>query len=171
MSPQRHGDERGFFTETYREASYSSAGIEGPFIQDNHAFSKNPGVLRGLHFQAPPYAQGKLVSCLLGKILDVVVDIRKSSKTYGHHVSVVLNSETGNQLFVPKGFAHGYLTLTPDCHVQYKVNAYYNKDSERGLFWNDPQLGINWQSESINPILSDKDTNWPVLDDLPTYFN
>lgn len=170
VTPKRHGDARGFFTETFRENAYQAAGIEGPFVQDNHAFSKDAGVLRGLHFQIAPFAQAKLVSCLQGEIFDVAVDLRRGSPTYGLHVSVILSAETGQQLFVPAGFAHGYLTLTPECHVVYKVSAYYDGPSERGLAWNDPALEIDWSFGPSGPILSEKDETHPRLEDLPEYF-
>ena len=171
VTPKRHGDDRGFFAETYREQDYRDAGIAGRFVQDNHAYSKDAGVLRGLHYQIPPHAQGKLVSCLHGEILDVAVDLRRGSPTYGQHVSIRLSANTGQQLFVPAGFAHGYLTLTEECHVQYKVTAYYDQGSEYGLAWNDPSLGIDWHLGDRSPILSDKDRAQPLLEDLPAYFD
>lgn len=170
VSPKRHGDDRGFFAETYRENTYSDAGIAGPFVQDNHAFSKDRGALRGLHFQIAPFAQAKLVSCLSGKILDVAVDLRTGSASFGQHISVELSARSGQQLYIPAGFAHGYLTLTEDCHVHYKVDAYYDRDSEYGLAWDDPELGINWTLGSHSPILSEKDQTQPRLQDLPDFF-
>lgn len=168
--PKRHGDTRGFFAETFRENTYADAGIVGPFVQDNHAYSQATGVLRGLHFQIAPHAQGKLVSCLAGAIFDVAVDLRQGSRTFGQHVGIHLSAETGEQFFVPAGFAHGYLTLTPNCHVQYKVSAYYDAASERGLAWNDPALAIDWPLEEKSPVISEKDQTHPLLKDLPEYF-
>lgn len=170
VTPKRFGDERGYFSETFRENDYAGAGITGPFVQDNHAYSANAGVLRGLHFQKPPMAQAKLVRCVRGAILDVAVDIRKSSPTYGQHVSAELTAENGAQLFVPVGFAHAYLTLTPDCEVEYKVTAYYAPETEGGLAWNDPAIGINWPLPNGAPSLSQKDTVLPGLADFESPF-
>lgn len=170
ITPKRHGDERGYFSETYRENDYAEAGITGAFIQDNQAFSSQTGVLRGMHFQIPPYAQAKLVSCVRGKIYDVAVDIRKSSPTFGQYVGAELSAETGQQLYVPEGFAHGYLTLSENCLVQYKVTAYYNPEHERGLAWNDPALAIDWSLSGQSPILSPKDTHLPSLSEVQAWF-
>lgn len=169
-TPKRHGDARGFFAETFRENAYAEAGIPGPFVQDNHAFSAEQNVLRGLHFQIDPSVQGKLVSCLRGEILDVVVDIRHGSPHFGAPTQVKLSATSGQQLYIPPGFAHGYLTLTADCHVQYKVTAYYDASAERGLAWDDPELAIDWQLAGATPVLSEKDKNHPMLRDLPDYF-
>lgn len=170
VTPKRHGDDRGYFSETYRESEYAAGGIPGPFVQDNSAFSGQAGVLRGFHFQVPPATQAKLVSCARGKIFDVAVDIRTSSPTFGRHVGAELSAENGHQLYVPEGFAHGYLTLTPDCLVQYKVSAYYSPDNERGLAWDDPDLKIDWPLAGRSPILSEKDANLPVLSALQPWF-
>lgn len=164
--PKRHGDARGYFSETFRETDYADAGIAGPFVQDNQAFSQKAGILRGLHFQIPPKAQAKLVSCTQGAIFDVAVDIRPESPTFGKHVSAELSAENGHQLYVPEGFAHGYLTLTDNCLVQYKVSAYYSPEDERGLAWNDPELGINWPLDSKSPTVSEKDSQLPHLSAL-----
>lgn len=166
VTPNRFGDERGFFTETFRENAFSAEGITGPFVQDNHAYSADAGVLRGLHFQKPPHAQAKLVRCIRGAILDVAVDIRERSPTYGQHVSATLTAENGSQLFVPVGFAHGYLTLSPNSEVEYKVSAYYAPESEGGLAWNDPEIGIEWPLIEGGPSLSPKDT---VLSGLASF--
>jgi len=170
VTPDRHGDARGFFTETFRANVYEAAGIAGPFVQDNHAFSAAAGVLRGLHFQAPPMAQAKLVRCARGAVLDVAVDIRKSSPTYGQHVSAELSDENGAQLYVPDGFAHGYLTLTPDCVVVYKMTEYYAPETEAGLAWDDPALGIDWPLPNGAPSLSPKDAELPGLADFDSPF-
>ena len=164
--PKRHGDARGYFSETFRETDYAVAGITGPFVQDNQAFSQKAGVLRGLHFQIPPKAQAKLVCCTQGAIFDVAVDIRPESETFGKHVSAELSAENGHQFYVPEGFAHGYLTLTDNCLVQYKVSAYYSPEDERGLAWNDPELGINWPLDSKSPTVSEKDSQLPHLSAL-----
>jgi len=170
VTPRRFGDDRGYFQETFREHQYAEAGITGPFVQDNHSYSADQGVIRGLHFQAPPHAQGKLVRCTRGRILDVALDIRHGSPTYGHHVSAELSAENGKQLFVPVGFAHGFCTMTPDCEVQYKVTAYYDGPCDRGLAWDDADLGINWPVGENPPILSKKDAGQPSLRDMPIYF-
>lgn len=170
VTPKRHGDDRGFFTETYREDAYAKVGIPGPMVQDNHAYSKDKGVLRGLHFQIAPSAQGKLVSCLKGAIYDVAVDLRHGSPTFGQHVALEMSADTGQQIYIPAGFAHGYLTLTEECHVQYKVSAYYNASSERGLAWDDPALAIKWPLADKTPLISEKDKRQPSLHDLPEYF-
>ncbi|MCR9222553.1 MAG: dTDP-4-dehydrorhamnose 3,5-epimerase [Hyphomonas sp.] len=163
VTPDRHGDARGFFSETFRANTYESAGIAGPFVQDNHAWSADAGVLRGLHFQVPPKAQAKLIRCTRGAILDVAVDLRRSSPTFGQHVSAQLSAENGQQLFVPEGFAHGYLTLTPDCVVVYKMTEYYAPEAEGGLAWDDPDLGIDWPLKDARPTLSTKDAELPGL--------
>ena len=170
VTPKRHGDARGFFSETYRAEAFEEAGIPGPFIQDNHAYSQQPGVLRGLHFQKPPHAQAKLVRCTQGAIYDGAVDIRQGSPTYGRYVGAELSAENGAQLYVPEGFAHGYLTLTPDCHVQYKTSAYYAPETAGGLAWDDPELGIEWPMEGLDIILSDKDKILPPLSALAPVF-
>ena len=170
VTPKRHGDARGFFSETYRADAFAEAGIPGPFVQDNHAYSQQPGVLRGLHFQKPPHAQAKLVRCTQGAIYDVAVDIRQGSSTYGRYVGAELSAENGAQLYVPEGFAHGYLTLTPDCHVQYKTSAYYAPETEGGLAWNDPELGIDWPMGDLEIILSEKDKILPSLSALAPVF-
>lgn len=170
VQPKRFGDHRGFFEETFHEARYADAGITGPFVQDNHSLSREKGVLRGLHFQVPPTPQGKLVRCLSGAILDVAVDIRKGSPTFGQHVSAELTAENGHQLWVPVGFAHGFVTLQPDTAVAYKVTGYYAPDCDKGLAWDDPALAIDWPVGPDEVILSDKDRAHPRLGDLPDYF-
>lgn len=170
VQPKRFGDHRGFFSETFHAARYDEAGIHGPFVQDNHSLSREQGVLRGLHFQIAPSPQGKLVRCTRGRILDVAVDIRDGSPTYGQHVRAELTAENGHQLWVPVGFAHGFVTLEPDTEVQYKVTGYYDPDADRGLAWNDPALAIDWGLGTREPVLSDKDRNHPTLAELPSYF-
>ena len=170
VTPKRFGDARGFFSETFRANVYAAEGISGPFVQDNQAYSADAGVLRGLHFQVPPRAQAKLVRCTRGAILDVAVDLRKSSPTFGQHISAELTAENGAQLFVPAGFAHGYLTLSPDCVVVYKMTDYYAPESERGLAWDDPDLGIAWPLPNDAPVLSEKDTVLPGLANFDSPF-
>jgi len=154
-TPTRFDDDRGYFSESYNEATLREIGIETHFCQDNHAFSKVPGTLRGLHFQSPPFEQAKLVRCTAGRIVDVAVDIRKRSVTYGKHYMVELSSSERNQLYVPPGFAHGYCTLEPNCEVQYKVSNFYNHASEGGILPTDPSLGIEWPDFDMQ--ISEKD--------------
>jgi dTDP-4-dehydrorhamnose 3,5-epimerase len=170
VHPPRFGDERGFFSETYRQAWIAEVGGPEEFVQDNHAFSAEKGVLRGLHFQIGPSAQTKLVRVTRGMVLDVAVDIRHGSPTYGQYVSAVLSAENWHQLLVPQGFAHGYLTMTPDCEVLYKVDRLYDPARERAIRWNDPQLAIDWQVDAAEVQLSLKDREAPLLTDLPVFF-
>lgn len=170
LSPKKFGDHRGFFSETYKRNQWAAAGFDLEFVQDNHSMSAEKGVLRGLHFQTPPHAQDKLIRVVRGSILDVAVDIRHASPTFGKHVSVALSAENWNQLLVPKGFAHGFVTLEPHTEVIYKVTDYYAPECDKGLLWNDPALGINWGVPTDQAILSDKDKKHPMLKDLPAYF-
>jgi dTDP-4-dehydrorhamnose 3,5-epimerase len=167
-APKVFEDDRGFFMESHSQATFEAQGIECRFIQDNHAFSRQKGVLRGLHFQTPPKAQSKLVRVTRGEALDVVVDLRKGSPTFGQWKSFVLTESNFLQLFVPKGFAHGYLTLTPDVEFLYKVDEYYAPDNDSGIIWNDPDLGVDWGAPS--PILSPKDTRLGRFKELQTPF-
>jgi dTDP-4-dehydrorhamnose 3,5-epimerase len=168
--PKKHGDARGFFSETYTRRAMAAGGIDVEFVQDNHAFSAAKGTMRGLHFQTPPFAQAKLVRVVRGAILDVAVDIRAGSPTYGQHVAATISAEDWNQIFIPEGFAHGLLTLTPDTEVLYKVSAYYAAAHDKGLLWNDPVLGISWPVSAAAALLSDKDKIQPLLSALPMYF-
>ena len=169
--PARHGDARGFFSETYNRAAFREIGVANDFLQDNHSLSRVPGTIRGLHFQIPPFAQAKLLRVLRGAIYDVAVDIRRSSPTYGHRFGVTLSAENGAQLFVPAGFAHGFCTLEPDTEVLYKVDAPYSRDHERGLRWDDPALGIDWPIPESGSTVLDRDRLYPTLDALPVYFD
>ena len=144
ITPQRFYDERGFFSETYNRQRLAEFGIEADFVQDNHSFSSAKGVVRGLHFQVSPHAQGKLVRVTRGAIFDVALDIRRGSPTYGRHVSTVLSAENWAQLWIPVGFAHGFCTLEPNTEVLYKTTAYYAPECSRGIKWDDPALGIAW---------------------------
>jgi dTDP-4-dehydrorhamnose 3,5-epimerase len=166
----RMRDQRGYFSETYARRDFIAAGIANEFVQDNEAHSAASGTVRGLHFQIPPFAQAKLVRTLRGSILDVVVDLRRSSATYGRHLTVELGGADGEQLFVPAGFAHGYCTLEPDTVVFYKVDNVYSADHERGLNWADQELGIHWPVVECAAALSEKDRALPRLRDLPVYF-
>ena len=144
LSPGKHGDRRGFFSETYNRKALAVIGIDIDFVQDNHSYSADKGTVRGLHFQTPPFAQDKLVRVVRGSVFDIAVDLRQGSPTYGRHVSAVLSAQAWNQILVPIGFAHGFMTLEPDTEVIYKVSNYYAPDHDKGLLWNDPALGINW---------------------------
>jgi len=157
VTPARFGDDRGFFSETYNAQRFKDAGIEADFIQDNHSLSAQRGTVRGLHFQAPPFAQSKLVRVLRGTMLDVAVDVRKGSPTYGKWVSAELSAENGVQIFVPRGFLHGFVTLEPDTEIAYKVDNYYSKECDGAVLWNDPALGIDWGIPANEAVLSDKD--------------
>lgn len=169
--PARHGDARGYFSEVYRDDVLKAHGISIVFVQDNQSYSRDRGVLRGLHFQSPPAAQTKLVRVLAGAVIDVAVDIRWGSPTFGRHVAVTLTGDEGNQLLVPRGFAHGFCTLVPDTVVTYKVDSYYAPESDKGLAWDDPALGIDWPIAGADLILSDKDRRHPRLADLPRWFD
>jgi dTDP-4-dehydrorhamnose 3,5-epimerase len=168
--PKRFGDVRGWFSETFRADTMARAGIDTQFVQDNQSFSAPKGTIRGLHFQLAPRAQAKLIRVLQGAILDVAVDIRSGSPTFGRHVAVTLDAETGEQLFVPHGFAHGFCTLTPDVMVAYKVDDYYSPEHDRALAWDDPALGIAWPVTGAAAILSDKDRRAPRLAELGPVF-
>ena len=170
IRPVRHRDPRGFFSEIFRETVLREHGIDIAFVQENQSLSVDSGVVRGLHFQSPPASQAKLVRVGAGSILDVAVDIRRGSPSYGRHVAVVLTAAEGNQLFVPEGFAHGFCTLEPNTEVIYKVNRYYSRDHDLGLAWNDPELGIAWPVSEGDAVLSDKDRRQPNLAELPAHF-
>jgi dTDP-4-dehydrorhamnose 3,5-epimerase len=164
LEPTVFKDTRGFFTESYNKRSLEEAGVDIDFIQDNHSFSKNAGVLRGLHYQLNPKAQTKLVRVCTGAIFDVIVDTRTNSNTFGQWISVILSEENKCQVLIPKGFAHGFCTLVPNTHVIYKVDEYYDREQDRGILWNDPDIGIDWPVS--NPILSDKDSKLPLLKNM-----
>lgn len=168
--PEKFGDHRGFFSETYNKKSFAADGVDLNFVQDNHSFSAAKGVLRGLHFQTPPFAQDKLVRVTRGAVFDVIVDIRKGSPTFAKWVGVEVSAEKWNQVLVPKGFAHGFLTLEPNTEFLYKVTNYYSKECDRSVRFDDPILGINWPLDPDNVILSDKDKAAPLLVDTDTGF-
>ena len=166
-----HGDARGFFMETYREKDWRALLDGQTFIQDNQSFSAQAGTLRGLHYQLPPFAQGKLVQVIRGCIYDVAVDLRRASPSFGRHVGVELTAGSGQQLFVPVGFAHGFVTLEPDTIVTYKVTAGYDPGSERGIAWDDPDLGIDWPIGNGKKVeLAPRDRQWPRLKDTHDLF-
>lgn len=168
IEPAVFGDNRGFFMESYNSKIFEDAGIVNSFVQDNHSLSVETGVLRGLHYQLTPKAQTKLVRVTAGAIYDVVLDIRKSSPTFGQWVGVILSAANKRQLLVPQGFAHGFCTIVPNTEVLYKVDEYYSPEHDRGIAWNDPALAIDWPTTT--PILSDKDTRHPLLKDAEMNF-
>jgi dTDP-4-dehydrorhamnose 3,5-epimerase len=170
ISPNKVADRRGYFCELYRDCTIVAQGEPLNFVQENLSLSKHPGTIRGLHFQTPPCAQAKLVRATRGRILDIAVDIRRSSPTFGRHVVAELSSESLQQIFIPAGFAHGFCTLEPNTEVVYKVTNYYAPESDRGLLWNDPDLNIAWPRSWDVIELSDKDRCHPRLRDLPNYF-
>lgn len=167
---KRFGDARGYFSETYKKAAFEAFGIDLTFVQDNESLSRQVGVVRGLHFQSPPYSQAKLVRAVRGAIFDVAVDIRKGSPSYGKWVGATLTADKGEQLLVPHGFAHGFCTLEPDTLVAYKVDAPYSQAHDGGILWNDPDLAIDWPIGIDAAILSDKDRVQPRLADYATPF-
>jgi dTDP-4-dehydrorhamnose 3,5-epimerase len=170
IRPRRHGDDRGWFSETYKRQALHDAGIDIDFVQDNESFSATVGTLRGLHYQLAPHPQDKLIRVIHGSILDVAVDIRRDSPTFGRHVAVTLTADDGNQLLVPAGFAHGFCTLEPDVRVAYKVSGEYAPDCERAIRWDDPDLAIDWPLPADGPALSAKDAAAPLLADQPDLF-
>lgn len=171
LAPDKHGDERGFFSETYNKKALAASGVPMEFVQDNHSFSAAKGTVRGLHFQTPPFAQDKLVRVTRGAIFDVAVDLRRDSPTYGRHVSATLSAAAWNQILVPIGFAHGLMTLEPNTEVIYKVSDYYAPKHDHGLLWNDPDLGIEWPLAEHEAILSDKDRAQPRFAEFATPFS
>lgn len=168
---QAFGDSRGFFTETYNRKDFVEAGIGDTFVQDNFSLSAEIGTVRGLHFQSAPFEASKLIRVGRGRILDVAVDLRRSSPTYGRHVAVELSAENRLQLLIPVGFAHGFCTLEPNAEVHYKVSAHYAPSHDHGVAWDDPALGIDWPVETGRAVLSDKDKKHPLFADLPAYFS
>ena len=170
VKPKRFGDHRGFFSETFSTRSFAEAGLPSLFVQDNHSLSRPKGTVRGLHFQLAPFAQDKLVRVVRGAILDVAVDLRRDSPSFGRWVGAVLSAENGEQLLIPIGFAHAFCTLEADTEVLYKVTNFYSPQHDRGLLWNDPDLAIDWPLAEGDAVLSDKDRVHPRLRDLPPCF-
>lgn len=166
----RYEDARGYFSETFARSDFAAHGLPGDFIQDNQSSSVRAGTVRGLHFQHPPFDQAKLIRVLRGRILDVAVDLRPASPTYGQHVAVELNDQDDEQLFVPAGFAHGFCTLAPQTVVFYKVDKIYSAQHEGGVNWNDPKLGIPWPVAEAEATVSDKDRRLPLLAELSPAF-
>lgn len=170
LTPRRFGDDRGFFSETWNARAMKDAGLDLDFVQDNHAWTRDAGTVRGLHFQAPPHAQDKLLRVVRGRIMDVAVDARAGSPAYGQWVGVELSAENGRQLLVPKGFLHGYATLSPDCDVLYKCTDFYAPQTEGSVRFDDPDLGIDWGIDPARAILSDKDAAAGRFADFQTPF-
>lgn len=170
LTPARYGDHRGFFSEVYNQRVLAEAGITLAFVQDNHSRSAAKGTVRGLHFQSPPCAQDKLVRVPKGAILDVAVDLRAGSPTFGRHVACEISEAAWNQVLIPRGFAHGFCTLEPDTEVIYKVTDFYAPDHDLGLNWRDPALGIDWPVAEPRAIVSEKDRRHPDLAELPVFF-
>ncbi|MEM7424444.1 MAG: dTDP-4-dehydrorhamnose 3,5-epimerase [Pseudomonadota bacterium] len=170
LQPRRFGDNRGFFTETWNRTRLEDAGITAEFVQDNHSFSAEAGTVRGLHYQSPPNAQAKLVRVARGAVIDVAVDVRRSSPTYGAWVAEELSAENGAQLWVPRGFLHGFITLTPDVDLLYKVDGFYAPESDGAVRFDDPDIGIDWGIDTAKAVLSDKDAKAPAFRDFVTPF-
>jgi len=171
VTPSRHADDRGYFSEVYRADRFMAEVGPVTFVQENQSLSKAPGTLRGIHFQTDPHPQGKLVRCLAGAILDVAVDLRHGSPTYGQWAAVELTAALANQLWIPRGFGHAFCTLEPDTVVCYKVDGYYSAANDAGLLWNDPAIGIAWPEIADPATLSPKDRVQPRLADLPAHFH
>tara|TARA_R110002051_G_scaffold120799_2_gene193976 strand:+ start:1001 stop:1567 length:567 start_codon:yes stop_codon:yes gene_type:complete len=170
ITPTRFGDHRGFFSESYSAKALAEHGITTQFVQDNHSLSMTKGTIRGLHFQAPPHAQDKLVRCGRGALFDVAVDIRNGSPTYGQWFGAELSFDNGMQMLVPAGFAHGFVTRTQDTEIIYKCSDYYAQEAEGAIAWDDATIGIDWGLGGISPVLSEKDANTPSLADLNSPF-
>jgi dTDP-4-dehydrorhamnose 3,5-epimerase len=170
IRPFRQADARGFFSETYNLREFAAAGMELPFVQDNHSRSARAGTVRGLHYQSPPFAQDKLLRVVRGRIFDVALDIRRNSPTFGQHVTAEISAEAWNQIFVPVGFAHGFVTLEPQTEVVYKVTNYYAREHDHGILWNDPALRIEWPVDEAEAVVSEKDRVNPRLADAVSLF-
>ena len=168
--PRKIEDERGYFSEIFRQSVFAERAVTSEFVQDNQSMSVRAGTIRGLHFQTHPAAQGKLVRCLAGSLLDVAVDLRTNSATFGQWISVTLSPGKNNQLWVPVGFGHGFCTLEPNTVISYRVTSYYSPDNDRGVAWNDPEIGVEWPDCADPETLSAKDRTQPFLSELPRYF-
>ena len=170
ITPARYGDARGFFSESWNKARMAQAGLDYDFVQDNHSLSGAAGTVRGLHFQTPPFAQDKLIRCGRGALLDVAVDIRRGSPTFGQWIGIELSAENGKQLLIPAGFLHGFVTRMPDTEIIYKCTNYYAPDCDAAVRYDDPDIGIDWGLGDTAPLLSEKDTSAPLLRDIETPF-
>ena len=171
ITPKKFGDHRGFFSEVYNRKAWAEAGLDYEFVQDNHSYSAEAGVIRGLHFQTAPFAQAKLVRVARGRILDVAVDLRRSSPSFGRHVAVELSADNWRQLLIPVGFAHGFCTLEPHCEVLYKATQVFSPAHDKGLAFDDPALGIDWGVDLARAVLSEKDRKHPRLVELGPQFD
>lgn len=171
ITTRRFGDDRGWFSETYAETRWAAEGAADRFVQDNQSMSVFTGTIRGIHFQAPPHAQAKLVRCVRGRIIDYAVDLRRGSPTYGQHVAAELSAENGDQLYVPVGFGHAFVTLEPETEVAYKVSDVYAPQCDGGILWSCPTIGIDWPLPETGPVLSDKDTKLPTLAEFDSPFD
>jgi len=171
IKSRRFGDGRGWFAETYSARSLAERGIDLAFVQDNHSYSAHAGTIRGIHFQRPPYAQAKLVRCIRGSIIDYAIDLRRGSPTYGRHLAVELSADNGDQLFVPVGFGHAFITLEPGTEVVYKVSELYTPEADGGVAWNDPDVAIDWPLPPGGPVLSPKDSGLPSLREFDSPFD
>lgn len=170
ITPNRFGDGRGFFAETWNARRYAEAGITCDFVQDNHSLSSQKGTVRGLHFQAPPHAQAKLVHCGQGSLFDVAVDIRQGSPSYGQWWGATLSAENGHQLFIPEGFLHGFVTLVDNTEIVYKCSDYYAPEVDGAVRFDDPEIAIDWPTDTSNAVLSAKDAAAPLLEELENPF-
>lgn len=170
INTRKFSDARGWFSESFVERRWRDHGVDAVFVQDNHSYSALAGTIRGIHFQAPPHAQAKLVRCVRGRIMDYAIDLRSGSPTYGKHVSAELSAENGDQLFIPVGFGHAFITLEPDCEVTYKVSDYYAPECDGGIKWDCPDIGIDWPLHGREPSLSPKDSELPVLAEFSSPF-
>ena len=170
LEPERFSDERGFFSETYNRRALAECGIELDFVQDSHSLSRSRGTIRGLHYQSPPFAQNKLIRVVRGSVLDVAVDLRRGSPTYGRHVAAIISAQAWNQILVPVGFAHGFCTLEADTEIVYKVTDYYAPAHDRGILWNDPDLDIEWPVADEIAVLSARDRSLPRLRNIVSPF-
>ena len=171
LTPPKFSDARGFFSEVYNRKLFAELIGDIAFVQDNHSLSVQSGTIRGLHFQIPPFAQGKLVRVVRGAVFDVAVDIRRNSPTFGRHVSAILSAQNWRQMWIPVGFAHGFCTIEPNTEVIYKVTTYYSRNDERGIAWNDSDLGIQWPVDPGEAILADRDREFPRLSEIQSYFD
>ena len=171
VRPRMIADDRGYFTEIFRENVFAQHVPDAHFVQENQSLSVRPGTIRGIHFQSLPAGQGKLVRCLAGRLFDAIVDLRRDSATFGEWLSVILSPETNNQLWVPVGFGHAFCTLEPNSIVSYRVTSYYSPEHDKGVAWNDPDIGVGWPEIADPETLSAKDRQQPALADLPAYFS
>lgn len=170
VRPHKVADQRGYFSEIFRLNAFTERAGHQDFVQENQSLSIRPGTIRGIHFQARPAAQGKLVRCLAGRLVDVAIDLRQNSPTFGRWISVVLSPEECNQLWVPVGFGHGFCTLEPNTVISYRVTGYYSPENDKGVAWDDPDIGVEWPAIADPETLSAKDRQQPRLADLPAYF-